>query len=289
MAFEKVRSSRAISLVLASGSASLIYALWLGISLGLVLSLAAAFPGLSQTQGKRKPPATKPPSHPVEDMPVPFRAGERLDYRVLWSKYSVNAATIQLQAIERGNFFNHAAWHFRALARTVDTMRILYPLDDQFESYTESARLTSVEYEMYLREQGKQQNNTWRMTVNGGASPPDATAAQVVPGTRDPVGLIYALRATDWTKTPEFRAPVFDGHHLYDIVARLEEISGRATVPAGQFTASHVAVRLFERGKELTDMHFSLWLASDVAHTPILIEADLPIGTARVELTTKPN
>jgi hypothetical protein len=244
---------------------------------------------MSQTRGKRKSSATAPRSHPVQETPVPFRAGERLDYRVLWSKYSVNAATIQFQAVERGNFFNHAAWHFRALARTVDTMRILYPLDDQFESYTESATLTSVEYEMYLHEQGKQQNNTWRMTVNGGASPPDATAAQVVPGTRDPIGVIYALRATDWTKTPEFRAPVFDGHHLYDIVARVQEISGRATVPAGEFTASHVAVRLFERGQELTDTHFSVWLASDVARTPILIEADVPIGTARVELTSKPN
>jgi hypothetical protein len=49
-----------------------------------------------------------------------------------------------------------------------------------------------------------------------------------------------------------------------------------------------VAVRVFEHGQELTDTHFSLWLASDAARTPVLIEADVPIGTARVELTNKP-
>jgi hypothetical protein len=288
MAFAKFRSRCTISSVRTAGDASLIGALLLGISLGLALTLTTAFPGMSQTRAKRKPPATPPASHPVQDTAVPFRLGERLDYRVLWSKYSVNAATIEFHVVERGNFFNHAAWHFRAVARTVDTMRVLYPLDDQFESYTETAQLASVEYAMYLHEQGKQQNNAWRMTIDGAASPPDATAAQVVPGTRDPIGLIYALRATDWNKTPEFRAPVFDGHHLYQIVARLQEASGSATVPAGQFTAAHVAVRVFEHAQELTDTHFSLWLASDAARTPVLIEADVPIGTARVELTNKP-
>jgi len=48
---------------------------------------------------------------------------------------------------------------FRALAHTVDTMRILYSFDDRFHSYTESTKLTSVEYERYLHEQGKPQNN----------------------------------------------------------------------------------------------------------------------------------
>ncbi len=219
---------------------------------------------------------------------MPFRPGERLTYRVLWSKYSVNAATIEFQALEHGNFFGHAAWHFRALAHTIDTMRLIYPLDDQFDSYTETSNLTSVEYEMYLHEQGKQQNNTWSMTANGGAAPTDAVAAQIVPGTRDPVGLIYALRATDWQKTPELRTPVFEGRHLYDVVARIEESAGQVTVPAGQFVASRIGVRVFEHGQELTDMRFAISFAPDAARTPVLIEADVPIGTARVELTALP-
>ena len=238
-----------------------------------------------QTHGKRKLPAVPPPSRSVQEVPVPFRPGERLTYRALWSKYSVNAATIEFQTVERGNFFGHAAWHFRVTAHTIDTMRFVYPLDDQFDSYTDTSHLTSVEYEMYLREQGKQQNNNWRMTANGGAAPTDA---QIVPGTRDPVGLIYALRAADWQKTPEFRTPVFEGRHLYDVAARIEEPSGQVTVPAGQFVASRIGVRVFEHGQELTDMRFAIWFAPDAARTPLLIEADVPIGTARVELTALP-
>ena len=50
-------------------------------------------------------------------------------------------------------------------------MHIVYPLDDQFDSYTEAVKLASLQYEMYLHEQGKQQNDSWRMTVNGDPAP----------------------------------------------------------------------------------------------------------------------
>ncbi len=288
MTLAKPRLRRTVAWICVAGL-RLVLALFLAVSLlspSFARLEAAAF-GKPQTHAKRKPPAAAAPTHLPPDASVPFQSGERLSYRVLWSKYSVNAATIEFQTIARANFFGHAAWHFRALAHTVDTMRFVYALDDQFDSYTDSGHLTSVEYEMYLREQGKQQNNAWRMTADGGPAPPDAAAAQVVPGTDDPIGLIYALRAADWKKTPELHAPVFDGHHLYTVVARIEDAPGQVTVPAGQFMGTRISVRISEHGQELTDMHFSLWLGQDAARTPLLIEADVPIGTARVELTSK--
>jgi Protein of unknown function (DUF3108) len=219
---------------------------------------------------------------------VPFRVGERLTYRVLWSKYDVHAADLEFAVVAFGNFFDHSAWHFRLQAHTMDTTRMLYTLDDQFDSYTDAAHLTSLQYEMYLREQGKQQNDAWRISTAGAAAPANATAARVLPGTRDPVGLLYALRAADWKKAAELRTPVFDGHHLYDVVARLGQEPAKVTVPAGEFDASRIDIRVFERGRELSNTHFSLWLAQDPERTPVLIEAAVPIGTARVELTAMP-
>src|SRR5207248_699238 len=89
---------------------------------------------VSAQSGKRRAPrarATPPPSKietPV--MPVPFRAGEQLAYRVLWSKYSVNAANLVFSVIEQRDFFGRAAWHFRVIAHTLDTVRLLYAVDD---------------------------------------------------------------------------------------------------------------------------------------------------------------
>ena len=82
---------------------------------------------------QRKPsPKRALPVQPAE-APVPFRAGEVLDYRVQWSKL-LNAATVRLAVTERRPFYGREAWHFRALAHTVDPMRYLFALDDQFDS-----------------------------------------------------------------------------------------------------------------------------------------------------------
>lgn len=254
------------------------------LALGCVALLIGQSPGVRRT-------VPRPGSGPVAAVraaEVPFGGGERLAFQVLWSKYSVKAAALELAVVERREFFGRLAWHFRAKAQTVDTVRILYPLDDQFDSYTDAVRLISLQYEMYLREAGDRQDHTWRMDSGEERLPPGVAAARVVPGTRDPVGLIYVLRATDWKKSPEFRAPVFDGRRLYEVQARVAEASTEVTVPSGRYMASRISVRVFERGRELADTTFSLWLAEDAKRTPVLIEAELPIGSARVELTGQP-
>jgi hypothetical protein len=35
-------------------------------------------------------------------------------------------------------------------------------------------------------------------------------------------------------------------------------------------------------------MHFTLWLANDASRTPVLVEAEIPFGTSRIELTHLP-
>jgi hypothetical protein len=141
---------------------------------------------------------------------------------------------------------------------------------------------------MYLHEQGKAQTNLFRMTTEGDPAPADATAVRVAPGTRDAISFLYNLRAADWQHTTELRVPVFDGRRLYDVVARIDTPQGIVTVPAGNFSAFRVAIRLFDHGKELTDTRLWLWITKDEAHTPVLVEAEIPIGTARIELTHLP-
>lgn len=223
----------------------------------------------------------------VREAEVPFSGTERLAFQILFSKFTVKAGALEFTVVERRNFFGKTAWHFRATAQTVDTVRVLYPLDDQFDSYTDAVRLTSLQYEMYLREAGNREDHTWRMDTGEEPLAAGVAAARVQPGTRDPLGLLYILRATDWKKTPELRVPVFDGNHLYDVHAQLAETGKQVQVPLGQFNASHIRVQVFEQGHELMNTSFSVWLTEDASRTPVLIEAELPIGSARVELMSR--
>jgi len=196
-----------------------------------------------------------------------------------------NVANLKLQIAGRGSFLGKSAWHLQAVVHTENPLRMVFELDDQFDSYSDTGTFASLQYEMRLSERGQKIESIQRLTANGNEpAPANATAARVLPGTRDPLGMMQYLRSVDWEKSPEVRGPVYDGHKLYDARARLTGTSASVMVPAGNYTASKINIRVFDNGVEMKDASFTLYLAKDQARTPVLLEAILPFATARVEL-----
>jgi hypothetical protein len=252
------------------------------------------------------------PTPTTADLAVPYPAGESLEYAAQWNKF-VTAATIKLVVAGPSNFYGRSAWHFQASARTLDPVRLLYTLDDQFDSYTDAASLACLQYESYIREQskrvdlivpmasahapaprnakgsGKSGAKTAAKSTAGDSGAPhwpaDTHVYMVLPGTRDPLSLLYAFRAQDWQREPAARFPVFDGRRFYDVSAQKESADGEVEVAAGTFRVTRVAIHVFESGKEMPNVRFWVSLAQDAARTPVLIEAEVPFGTVRVELT----
>src|SRR5215467_13296861 len=223
------------------------------------------------------------PAPPVENS-LQLKAGEVLDYTANVSKLS-NVATLSLKIAGKGNFLGKNVWHLQASAHTLNPLRMIFELDDQFDSYSDSGTLASLQYEMHLNERGQKVESVQRMTATGKEpAPADAAEARVLPGTRDPLGMMQFLRTVDWKATPQVSSPVYDGHKLYDVRAKLAAGTVAVTVPAGNFTASKIAIHVFEDKVELKDASFILYLANDSARTPALLEAVLPFATARVEL-----
>ncbi len=218
--------------------------------------------------------------------PVALRAlpaGESLEFTAHVSKLS-NVASLRVLVADRRSFLGRPVWHLQAFAHTQNPLRMVFALDDQFDSYSDAATLASLQYELHLNERGQKVDSILRMTTGKEPPPADATAARVLPGTRDPLGLLQFLRTVDWPKTPELRCPVFDGHKLYEVLVKPSGTSESVSVPAGDFSATKVEVQVFHEGAEVKDAHFSLYLANTAARTPVLLEAVLPFATARVEL-----
>lgn len=214
------------------------------------------------------------------------RSGEILEYDANVTKLNSTVANLKLVVNEKRPFDAKTSWHFQAFAHTENPYRMIFELDDQFDSYSEAGNLTSLQYEMHLSERGQRVDLVQRMLPSlHDPAPNGASAARVLPGTRDPLGMLQFLRGTDWTKTPEVRSPVYDGHKLYDVRATLAGNAAAVRVPAGKFTAAKIEIRVFENGTEMKEAHFLLYLANDAARTPVLMEAVLPVATARVELT----
>jgi len=252
------------------------------------IALAAVLFGGAPTarpQANRPPKSNPPKADPVAAaLAVPFPAGEKLEFRGGWQFYD-GAATLKLAVVERRDFSGRPAWHFQALATTLNPLRYIFILDDQFDSYSDAADLASRRYEAYIREQNKKEDRISPMSHEGEPAPAGGAAVRVPPGTRDPLGALYFLRTVDWTRTPAVTMPVYDGKKLYELRARLGLAAEAIEVPAGTFTAARIDLRIFHRGVEQAQVRISLWLANDAARTPVRVEAELPFGSVRAELS----
>ena len=217
---------------------------------------------------------------------VPLRPGEILEFSAEVAKMS-NVADVRLQVVNRANIAGQSTWHFQAFAHTANPLRMLFEMDDQFDSYSDIKTLASVQYEMRLSERGQKVNSLQRMTTTGKEpAPPNITEARVVPGTRDPLGLLEYLRTVDWSKNQEARSVAYDGHKLYDVRAQLLSSKEAVTVPAGNYTASKIGLHVLDNGVELKDAQFTLYLANNADHTPVLLDAVLPFANAHAALVS---
>lgn len=237
--------------------------------------------------------AARPESSEKEALPAApvfsLRQGESLDYDANIAKLDSTVAHLKISAVERRGSAGHGTWHLQGVAHTENPYRMVFELDDQFDSYSDTPGMTSVQYEMHLSERGQKVDSVQRMLTSPNdplpALPPGESGARVLPGTRDPLGMLAYLRGVDWSHTPQVRSPVFDGHKLYDVQAKY---LGKATgihVPAGTFNTNKIEIRVFDNGQEMKDAHFVLYLTNDAMRLPVLMEAVLPVATARVELT----
>jgi len=242
---------------------------------------AAATANGSAASGAPKPALNAAPA--TVFTPV---SGEVLEFTGSVAKVS-NVASLRLVVNGRKELAGKDAWHLQAFAHTQNPLRMVFELDDQFDSYSAPGDFASVQYEMRLNERGQKVQSVQRMAPTGlEPATAGASEARVLPGTRDPLGMMQYLRSVDWTKTPVVHSPVYDGHKLYEV--RAQKIgSAEVEVPAGKFSTATVDIKVFDDGAEMKDAHFTVYLAKDAARTPVLLEAVLPFAAARVELTKK--
>lgn len=236
----------------------------------------------SSVLGQPAAPAAKKAAAPAEPSFAP-KTGEVLQFLASLAKVS-NVASLRLEVLDKKEIDGKPTWHFQATAKTQNAMRLIFELDDRFDSFSEGNSFTGVQYEMHLSERGQKVQSVQRFTTTGKEpAPPGASAALVSPGTRDPLGMMQYLRSVNWDQTREVNSPVFDGRKLYDVRAKLIGTS-EVVVPAGRFTAATIEIRVFDKGVEMKDAHFTLYLAHNAARTPVLLQAVLPFAEARVEL-----
>jgi hypothetical protein len=259
-------------------------------ALSLLFAVGSVAPAQNtngQTSQKKRPAAKSATTRgeAARKNPPPLRIGEKLTYRVSWTTFAT-AATVELTVAERRWLNGWDTYHLRASAHTLTPLRLMFAIDDQFDSYTDTGTIESRQYEMYLNELGRKQNSVVHLLPQGMPPRGAGTITIVPPGTRDPLNAIYSLREVDWNSTPEFHAPVYDGRILYELTARVAGSPEPVPVPAGTYSALRINVSLQQNGHDVPQTNFSIWLAQDPYRTPVAMQAELPFGSLRIEMTS---
>ena len=203
------------------------------INLALLILLAACIGALVTMrawEGRSRETARLIPRGRGERLysPAPerFRSGESLSYRVSWSTFAT-AATASISIPERLYFFGDNVWNLRAQVSTVNPVRRLFTIDDQFTSYSDVNTLQSRQYVMKLDELGRKRVQQFRSSLTG---PGNTGSFGAIPaGAFDPLGGLFLLRTVDWQQP--VAAEIFDGKQIYEMIA--QRTGEEAVISAG--------------------------------------------------------
>ncbi|MGA8035542.1 MAG: DUF3108 domain-containing protein [Candidatus Acidiferrales bacterium] len=219
-------------------------------------------------------------------VPRSFHPGESFRYKLGWAAFA-HAADVKLDFVERRDLYGQPTMHFQAALHSVAPLRTLFPVDDVFDSYSDAKNFDSRQYEFHLSELGEKEERIRHLASSGAVRTSPGPHVIVPAGTRDPLGVLYEMRTIDWKRTPNYRAPMYDGNNVFEVQAELEVPDEMIAIDAGNFHTMRIDAHLYQRGVRVQKTELSIWLENDAARTPLLLDATMPYGKIRAELQPK--
>jgi hypothetical protein len=232
-------------------------------------------------------PAPAPPA-PKKEFPVPFQAGEVLEYDIGWSSY-VTAGTTTVTVKEKKPSYNSTAYYVVAEGRPTMLLSKLYTLYYKADTLIDSFTLLPQRGSLYVEEGKRHRMKT--TTFNQGtrhARYEVQTSTHVerdlaLPGsTQDALSALYVLRALPMKAGDKFNMPVTDAGDLYKVTMQVAGVESLKT-PLGTINALKI-VPLIAAGKGEPPRGLVIWLSDDARRLPLKIEAQLAVGKFVVAL-----
>ena len=220
--------------------------------------------------------------------PLPFTVGERLEYSLKWSVFSVGTAYTEVVALEERE--GHPAWHFAFEAKTNAFADRIFKVRTRIDSWV-SADLQRTLHYVERKREGKTkrdimiefdyENGTATYSNFGEAREPLELGELPL---LDPLGAIYHLRARFAAENSEaavIRLSVTDGKKL--IPLQLSPV-GRERVRAGgkRWQALRFEPETGELGgvfEKSEDARLWIWITTETGAYPLLVESEVMVGS----------
>ncbi len=219
---------------------------------------------------------------------IPFSPGEKLTYEGKWGP--IPAGEVTLEVLPKETINGVAAYHFAMTTKTNAAVDLIYKIREREDSFVDSNMTHSILYKK--REESKHPrdiivNFDWdkleaARTNFGEKSPP----IHIVPGTFDPLALLFVLRLPDLKENSVIEIPVTDG----DTNFRVKTTVGKRDTIEIQGEKHHAVEvtpdmeRLQDVVKKSDNPQLKIWYTADEKKIPLRIRSKVGVVSFVFEL-----
>lgn len=221
-----------------------------------------------------------------------FNRGEKLHFKVafhslLTGNLTAGSATLEITK-ENKQIGGRSTFHAIGSGKTTGLIEMFYHIEERFESFFDQEALIPYYFSRVTVENSYEKNDivTFRHKDKIAVSPKKVT--KIPENIHDIISAFYYARCIDLTGAKpgkEFLVPFF----LDDSVYHSKVVfAGRETVKTklGKFYCIKIKP-MVATGYVFNDPYpVSVWVTDDQNRIPVLIETELSVGSARVELTS---
>jgi hypothetical protein len=235
----------------------------------------------AQSRGAQKPAAR--PAAAKREQPVPFRAGEKLEYDVGWSSY-LTAGTATVTVAEKKPSFGSTAYYIVAEGRPTPLLSKLYTLYYKADTLLDVYSLLSQRGSTYSEEGRRRRLKVTRFDQPAKKAQFEVKTATVVQRelavpayTQDVLSALYVLRSIPLKPGDRFNMPISDSGNIYTVqmlIGAAEPVrTGIGTVQAIKVSPVIRTARGQSPGRGM-----AIWISSDARRIPVRLEAQLAVG-----------
>ena len=231
-------------------------------------------------------PAQEPTSQPVLNA---FAPGERLHYRLKWSLIPAGEAIMEVLPIEEIES-GEKVYHFRLTVTSNSFVDVFYKVRDRIDGYTDLALSRSLRYSK-KQEEGDTHRNVvvafdWPAGIMTYQDEKKSRVNKLVPGSFDPLSIIYYARSLSFHKNEVIERSVTDGNKT--ITARAKVVKKeKIKIDGVQYDTFLLEPEIEQIGgvfEKDPNAKIRLWITSDHRHIPVKIASRVAVGSFIGEL-----
>ena len=227
----------------------------------------------------------------ASERPVPFKVGETLEYDVGWSSY-LTAGTATLSVREKKPSYGSVAYYVVAEGRATGVVGALYHAYYKADTLLDVYSLLPQRGSVYSDEAGRRRQRVTRFDqgkrrAQFEVTPGPGPQKKVALGgpTHDALSAVLALRMLRLREGLSVTIPVCDGGHVFSVQARVRGRE-RLSTRLGQVMAWRVEPVISGDTDEMGARKLTVWLSDDAQKLPLLMQAEMPVGTFTLTLRT---